>query len=54
MVTVRANGFIPPCVPTRAAKPPTGLDWVHEIKHDGYRRREGEAVRLFTHRWCHC
>jgi len=28
-------------------------DWVHEIKHDGYRlivRRDGEALRLFTRR----
>jgi hypothetical protein len=28
-------------------------DWVHEIKHDGYRlivRRDGKAVRLFTRR----
>jgi ATP-dependent DNA ligase len=22
---------------TRAEKPPVGPDWVHEIKHDGYR-----------------
>jgi bifunctional non-homologous end joining protein LigD len=32
---------------------PSGADWVHEIKHDGYRlqvRRQGEAVRLFTRR----
>jgi bifunctional non-homologous end joining protein LigD len=45
--------FIPPCIPTRALKPPSGHDWVHEIKHDGYRlqvRREGDAVRLFTRR----
>jgi hypothetical protein len=45
------RGFIPPCIPTRAAKPPAGPGWVHEIKHDGYRlqvRREGDAVRLFT------
>jgi ATP-dependent DNA ligase len=45
------SGFVPPCIPTRAAKPLTGPDWVHEIKHDGYRlqvRREGDAVRLFT------
>jgi hypothetical protein len=44
--------YIPPCIPTRAAKPPSGPDWVHEVKHDGYRlqvRREGPAVRLFTH-----
>src|ERR1700760_4889368 len=48
-----AAGFTPPCIPTRAHKPPAGPDWVHEIKHDGYRlqvRREGEVVRLFTRR----
>jgi bifunctional non-homologous end joining protein LigD len=47
------NGFIQPCIPTRAAKPPAGPDWVHEIKHDGYRlivRRDGENVRLHTRR----
>jgi hypothetical protein len=32
-------GFIPPCIPMRAYKVPAGPDWVHEIKHDGYRRR---------------
>ena len=49
----RADGYIPPCIPTRAAKPPAGPGWVHEIKHDGYRlqvRREGGVVRLFTRR----
>jgi bifunctional non-homologous end joining protein LigD len=48
-----SSGFIPPCIPTRAAKPPAGPDWVHEIKHDGYRlqvRRDGDAVRLLTRR----
>jgi bifunctional non-homologous end joining protein LigD len=43
----------PPCIPTRAYKVPAGPDWVHEIKHDGYRlqvRRAGDAVRLFTRR----
>jgi bifunctional non-homologous end joining protein LigD len=46
-------GFIEPCIPTRAAKAPVGPDWVHEIKHDGYRlivRRDGDTVRLFTRR----
>jgi bifunctional non-homologous end joining protein LigD len=41
-----ATGFIPPCIPTRAYKVPSGPGWVHEIKHDGYRlqvRRDGEA-----------
>jgi hypothetical protein len=40
-------------IPTRAPKPPAGRDWVHEIKHDGYRlqvRRVGDRVRLFTRR----
>src|SRR5262249_21369193 len=53
VVTVRQNCFIEPRIPTRAAKPPVGPDWVHEIKHDGYRfivRRDGDTVRLFTRR----
>jgi bifunctional non-homologous end joining protein LigD len=53
MIVVRADGFVDPCIPTLAAKPPAGPGWVHEIKHDGYRlilRRDGEMVRLFTRR----
>jgi bifunctional non-homologous end joining protein LigD len=49
----RSDGFIEPCIPSRALKPPSGPDWVHEIKHDGYRlivRRPGPLVRLFTRR----
>jgi ATP-dependent DNA ligase len=48
-----ASGFIQPCFPTRAAKPPAWPGWVHEIKHDGYRlqvQRAGDTVRLFTRR----
>jgi ATP-dependent DNA ligase len=50
---VRTDGFVDPCIPTVAAKPPVGHDWVHEIKHDGYRlivRRDGAGVCLFTRR----
>jgi ATP-dependent DNA ligase len=53
MLVVRADGFVDPCIPSRAPKPPAGPGWVDEIKHDGYRlivRRDGEAVRLFTPR----
>jgi hypothetical protein len=53
MVIVRADGFVDPCIPSLAHKPPSGPDWVHEVKHDGYRlivRRDGETVRLFTRR----
>ena len=28
---------IEPCIPTRGAKVPSGPDWIHEIKHDGFR-----------------
>src|SRR5215210_3090574 len=44
-------GFIQPCRPTKAIRPPSGPLWIHEIKHDGFRllvRREGTRVRCFT------
>jgi hypothetical protein len=31
------SGFIEPCLPSSAERPPSGPEWVHEIKHDGYR-----------------
>src|SRR5436305_11148501 len=52
-------GFIEPCLPTVRSKPPAGPDWIHEVKHDGYRvmvRREEKRVRTFTrrgHDWTH-
>jgi ATP dependent DNA ligase domain len=52
-MTARSDGYILPCIPTRAYKVLPGPDWVHEIKHDGYRlqvRRDGDTVRLFTRR----
>jgi bifunctional non-homologous end joining protein LigD len=45
------------CLPSPAEKPPIGSNWIHEIKHDGYRlmaRRDPAGVRLFTknaHDW---
>jgi ATP-dependent DNA ligase len=46
-----------PCLPTPGKTVPAGPDWLHEIKHDGYRlivQREDQRVRLFTrngHDW---
>ena len=43
-------GFVPQCLPTKAARPPTGELWLHEIKHDGFRiiaRKDG-GVRLYS------
>ena len=33
----RPAGFIKPCQPTLSDKAPSGPQWLHEIKHDGYR-----------------
>jgi ATP-dependent DNA ligase len=44
-------GFIAPCLPTKAERPPSGEMWLHEIKHDGFRmmvRRDAAGVRLLT------
>src|SRR5262249_27569527 len=30
-------GFIPPQLPSLTGQPPVGADWIHEVKHDGYR-----------------
>ena len=46
-----AAGFVPPCLPSGAKTPPTGEEWLHEIKHDGFRviaRKDGNQVRLFS------
>jgi ATP-dependent DNA ligase len=48
----RTIGFIEPCLPSPAKAPPTGPNWLHEIKHDGFRilaRRDASGVRLITH-----
>ena len=45
------SNYIEPCLPRRADKPPAGRDWIHEIKHDGFRiiaRRDAAGVRLLT------
>jgi bifunctional non-homologous end joining protein LigD len=44
-------GFIAPCLPTNAPQPPSGGQWLHEIKHDGFRviaRKNGDRVRLYS------
>jgi ATP-dependent DNA ligase len=45
--------FIEPCLPSPADRPPSGSNWIHEIKHDGYRlmaRRDSVGIRLITRR----
>jgi bifunctional non-homologous end joining protein LigD len=45
------RGFIAPCLPSPADRPPSDAGWVHDIKHDGFRlmvRRNAADVRLIT------
>lgn len=46
-------GFLETCQPTLAPTAPVGPDWLHEIKHDGYRliarsEEDGSKVRLWS------
>jgi len=44
-------GFIAPCLPTKTDKLPSSSQWLHEIKHDGFRiiaRKNGAQVRLYS------
>jgi bifunctional non-homologous end joining protein LigD len=52
-IPIAGAGFIEPCLPSLATKPPSGSEWLHEIKHDGYRlmiRRDTAGMRLLTRR----
>jgi bifunctional non-homologous end joining protein LigD len=44
-------GFLAPCLPSKTDKLPSGSQWLHEIKHDGFRviaRKDGAKVRLYS------
>jgi ATP-dependent DNA ligase len=44
-------GFIAPCLPSKTDKLPSGSQWLHEIKHGGFRiiaRKTGAQVRLYS------
>jgi ATP-dependent DNA ligase len=47
-------GFIAPCLPTKAEKLPYGGQWLHEIKHDGFRIiacKDGAASAALQPSW---
>jgi bifunctional non-homologous end joining protein LigD len=44
-------GFVAPCLPTKTTTLPSGSQWLHEIKHDGFRiiaRKSDGQVRLYS------
>jgi len=48
MLRTLPAGFIAPCLPTKTDKLPSGSQWLHEIKHDGFRiiaRKNGAAIQ---------
>jgi ATP-dependent DNA ligase len=45
------EGFIEPCQPVLSAVVPVGPDWIHELKHDGWRilaRKDADRVHLWS------
>ena len=51
MLLAASSSFNEPCLPSAADRPPSGSNWIHEIKHDGYRlmaRRDPVGIRLIT------
>ena len=45
------TGFISPCLPGKTDKLPSGSEWLHEIKHDGFRviaRKNAAQVKLYS------
>jgi len=47
----RRNLSFEPCLPRPGKAPPSGADWIHEIKHDGFRiigRKDATGARLIT------
>ena len=44
-------GFVAPCLPSKTDKLPSGSEWLHEIKHDGFRviaQKNGAQVKLYS------
>ena len=48
---LKRNPFIIPSAPVPRREPPTGLQWLHEVKFDGWRaqlHKSGNEVAIFT------
>ena len=48
---IKRSAFLPIASPRLVKEPPTGPDWLHEVKFDGFRlqaHKLGDKVRLFS------
>lgn len=48
---LKRNPFIPPSAPVLRSHPPTGPEWVHEVKFDGFRvqlHKDVDEVIIFS------
>lgn len=48
---LKRNPFIPPSAPVLRSEPPTGPDWIHEAKFDGFRvqlHKEGDEAIIIS------
>jgi hypothetical protein len=43
------SGSVEPCLPSPAEPPPSGPDWIREIKHDGYLHVEPVVIKGAEH-----
>ena len=53
LATQSAAGLHPPVRACAVDRPPAGVGWLHEIKHDGFRilaRKQGDRVLLWSRR----
>jgi len=53
-LVVMLKNVFKPRVPTRGTKVPDRPEWIHEIKHDGYRliiQRDGRRMRAVHAQW---
>ena len=48
---IKRSAFLPIASLRLVKEPPTGADWLHEVKFDGFRiqlHKAGDEVRLFS------
>jgi bifunctional non-homologous end joining protein LigD len=51
IAAVSRRPFIPPSLPVLAQSPPVGREWLHEVKHDGWRvqlHKAGDDVVVYS------